>query len=93
MLSWNLLSMKKTHFYAEHCQDQELKTAFDRCGQMHQRHYEKILTHLSGQNSASNREHPTIRMGGVKSEPKSKSRDAKSNHPKSRISCTKNALK
>jgi hypothetical protein len=53
MLSWNLLSMKKAHFYAEHCQDQELKTAFDRCGQMHQRHYEKILTHLSGQNSAS----------------------------------------
>ncbi len=53
MLSWNLLSMKKAHFYAEHCQDHELKTAFDRCGQMHQCHYEKILTHLSGQNSAS----------------------------------------
>ena len=53
ILSWNLLSMKKAHFYAEHCQDQELKTAFDRCGQMHQRHYERILTHLNGQNSAS----------------------------------------
>ena len=23
-----------------------VKDAFDRCGQMHQRHYEKILTHL-----------------------------------------------
>ncbi len=53
MLSWNLLSMKKAHFYAEHCQDQELKTAFDRCGQMHQRHYESILTHLNGQTSTS----------------------------------------
>ena len=27
-----------------------LKTAFDRCGQMHQRHYERILTHLNTQN-------------------------------------------
>jgi hypothetical protein len=53
MLSWNLLSMKKAHFYAEQCQDQELKTAFDRCGQMHQQHYQRILTHLNGQNSTS----------------------------------------
>ena len=28
----------------------ELKTAFDRCGQMHQRHYERILNHLNTQN-------------------------------------------
>ena len=27
-----------------------LKTEFDRCGQMHQRHYERILTHLNTQN-------------------------------------------
>lgn len=49
-LSWNLLAMKKAHFYAQHCQDQELKTAFDNCGQMHQKHYEKILSHLNSQN-------------------------------------------
>ncbi|MCQ6275628.1 hypothetical protein JMM81_11730 [Bacillus sp. V3B] len=54
MLSWNLLAMKKAHFYAGQCQDPELKAQFDRCGQMHQRHYEKILTHLNGQNQASN---------------------------------------
>jgi hypothetical protein len=53
MLSWNLLVMKKAHFYAQNCQDQQLKAAFDRCGQMHQRHYEKILSHLSSQNQTS----------------------------------------
>jgi hypothetical protein len=42
--------MKKAHFYAEHCQDSDLKNAFERCGQMHQRHYEKILPHLNSQN-------------------------------------------
>lgn len=53
MLSWNLLAMKKAHFFAEHCQDQELKTEMEKCGQMHQKHYEKILTHLnSPQNQA-----------------------------------------
>jgi hypothetical protein len=52
-LSWNLLAMKKAHFYAQHCQDQELKTAFDKCGQMHQKHYERILSHLNGQNQSN----------------------------------------
>ncbi|MBD7939417.1 MULTISPECIES: hypothetical protein [Cytobacillus] len=47
MLSWNLLAMKKAHFYAEHCQDPALKTAFEQCGQMHQRHYEQVLKHLN----------------------------------------------
>ncbi|RBW71248.1 hypothetical protein [Bacillus taeanensis] len=46
MLSWNLLTMKKAHFFAMHCQDQEIKTALEQAGQMHQRHYEKILSHL-----------------------------------------------
>ncbi|MFZ0443168.1 MAG: hypothetical protein WAM95_00655 [Bacillus sp. (in: firmicutes)] len=50
MLSWNLLAMKKAHFYAQHCENAELKTEFDRCGQMHQRHYERILNHLNTQN-------------------------------------------
>jgi hypothetical protein len=53
MLSWNLLAMKKAHFFAGQCQDNELKTEIEKCGQMHQRHYEKILTHLnSPQNQA-----------------------------------------
>ncbi|WP_428911110.1 hypothetical protein [Niallia sp. Krafla_26] len=50
MLSWNLLAMKKAHFYAQHCQNTELKAEMDRCGQMHQRHYERILNHLNTQN-------------------------------------------
>jgi hypothetical protein len=53
MLSWNLLAMKKAHFFAGQCQDSELKAEIEKCGQMHQRHYEKILTHLnSPQNQA-----------------------------------------
>ncbi|WP_373370822.1 hypothetical protein [Lederbergia panacisoli] len=46
MLSWNLLVMKKAHFAASQCQDQQIKTQLDACGQMHQRHYMKILGHL-----------------------------------------------
>ena len=53
-LSWNLLASKKAHFYANHCQDPELKAEFERCGQMHQRHYEKILSHLNSQNQSPN---------------------------------------
>ncbi|MEK3857002.1 hypothetical protein [Cytobacillus sp. FSL H8-0458] len=49
MLSWNLLACKKAHFYAQQCQDQELKTHFEQCGQMHQRHYEQLLVHLNQQ--------------------------------------------
>lgn len=53
MLSWNLLAMKKAHFYATQCQDQEIKAAMERCGQMHQQHYERILGHLNQQNQQS----------------------------------------
>ena len=53
MLSWNLLAMKKAHFYAQHCENAELKAEFDRCGQMHQRHYERILNHLNTQSKSS----------------------------------------
>ncbi|RSD28343.1 hypothetical protein [Mesobacillus subterraneus] len=53
MLSWNLLAMKKAHFFAQHCQDQELKNEIEKCGQMHQKHYQTILSHLnSPQNQA-----------------------------------------
>lgn len=46
MLSWNLLALKKAHFYVTQCTDPQLVTAINECGQMHQRHYEKILSHL-----------------------------------------------
>jgi hypothetical protein len=50
MLSWNLLAMKKAHFFAQHCQNPELKAEMERCGQLHSRHYERILNHLDTQN-------------------------------------------
>ena len=46
MLSWNLLAMKKAHFFGQQCQDQEIKMELERCGQMHQRQYQTILSHL-----------------------------------------------
>lgn len=50
MLSWNLLAMKKAHFFAGQCQDKEIVQALDTVGKMHQRHYETILRHLNKQN-------------------------------------------
>lgn len=52
MLSWNLLAAKKAHFYAQNCQDQQLKNEIDKCGRMHQQHYQQILSHLNRQNQA-----------------------------------------
>ncbi|MFC3886657.1 hypothetical protein ACFOU2_25425 [Bacillus songklensis] len=46
MLSWNLMAVKKAHFFAAQCQDQEISQALEKCCQMHQRHYDKILQHL-----------------------------------------------
>ncbi|MBY6266800.1 hypothetical protein [Parageobacillus thermoglucosidasius] len=46
MLSWNLLAMKKAHFFASQCQDKEVSAAIEKAGQMHQRHYQQILSHL-----------------------------------------------
>lgn len=47
MMSWNLLAMKKAHFFAGQCQDPEIKAMIDKCGQMHQRHYTQILNHMN----------------------------------------------
>ncbi|KAB7666514.1 hypothetical protein [Bacillus sp. B1-b2] len=47
MLSWNLLAMKKAHFFAQNTQDAMIKAQLEKCGQMHQRHYEQILKHLN----------------------------------------------
>lgn len=50
MLSWNLLAMKKANHWAGECQDQEVLTAIEQAGQMHQQHYQKILSHLETSN-------------------------------------------
>ena len=47
MLSWNLLASKKAHFFATQCQDPQVVELINRCGQMHQRHYDAILAHLN----------------------------------------------
>jgi len=46
MMSWNLLSAKKAHFFAQQCQNPEIKAAAEKCGQMHQKHYQQLLGHL-----------------------------------------------
>ncbi|MBS2970449.1 hypothetical protein J9317_17005 [Metabacillus sp. KIGAM252] len=53
MLSWNLLAMKKAHFFAEQCQNQELKMELEKAGQMHNRHYQTVLSHLQPQQAQS----------------------------------------
>lgn len=47
MLAWNLLAMKKAHFAATSCTDTQIKQELDRCGQMHQQHYVKLLNHMN----------------------------------------------
>lgn len=49
MLSWNLLAMKKAHFFAGQCQNQEIKQQLEKVGHMHNQHYQKILNHLQSQ--------------------------------------------
>lgn len=50
MLSWNLNACKKAHFFAQNCQTPELQQALEQAGQMHQRHYDRLLNHLNNQN-------------------------------------------
>jgi hypothetical protein len=47
MLSWNLLACKKAHFFAKMCQNEDVKAVLEQAGQMHQKHYNKILEHLN----------------------------------------------
>jgi hypothetical protein len=58
MLSWNLLAMKKAHFFAQQCQTPEIVAAINQAGQMHQRHYERILQHLQNQQQTQQVQQP-----------------------------------
>lgn len=51
-LSWELIAFKKFHFYAQQATDQQTKQLLDKVGQIHQRHYQKLLTHLQVNNTA-----------------------------------------
>lgn len=50
-LSWELIAMKKCRHFAAECTDPEIAQAIDQAGQMHQRHYERLLTHLQNNNN------------------------------------------
>jgi hypothetical protein len=52
-LSWELLACKKFHFFAQQVKDPQLKQALDKAGQMHQRHYQQLLTHLQVNNATA----------------------------------------
>ncbi|MCM3584402.1 ferritin-like domain-containing protein [Mesobacillus maritimus] len=52
-LSWELLALKKFHHLAEQVQDPEMKQALENAGQMHQNHYQRLLSHLQVNNNAA----------------------------------------
>lgn len=51
-LSWELLAFKKFHFLAGQVQDQEIQQALEKVGEIHQQHYQKLLTHLQVNNQS-----------------------------------------
>lgn len=51
-LSWELIAFKKLHTFAQQATDPEVKQCLEKIGQMHQQHYEKLLTHLQHNNTA-----------------------------------------
>jgi hypothetical protein len=52
-LSWELLAFKKFHFMANLLQNPQLKEALNKAGQMHQNHYQRLLTHLQVDNNTA----------------------------------------
>lgn len=52
-LSWELEAFKKFHFFAQQAKSPQIKQALDKAGQMHQRHYQKLLTHLQVDNNTA----------------------------------------
>ncbi|MFB3161890.1 ferritin-like domain-containing protein [Neobacillus sp. 179-J 1A1 HS] len=52
-LSWELLTFKKFHFMANQIQNPQFKEALNKAGQMHQNHYQRLLTHLQVDNNTA----------------------------------------
>ncbi len=46
-MSWELLAMKKCNHFAEECQDNEIRNAINRAGEMHGNHYRMLLNHVN----------------------------------------------
>ncbi len=51
-MSWELLAFKKFHFLAQHSTNSDIKHALDQAGQMHQKHFQRLITHLQVDNNA-----------------------------------------
>ena len=52
-LSWELLAFKKFHFMAAQVQNPQFKDALNKAGQMHQNHYQRLITHLQIDNNTA----------------------------------------
>lgn len=52
-MSWELLAFKKCHHFASEIQDQQIKTAINKIGAMHQQHYEALLQCLQPPNGTT----------------------------------------
>ncbi|MBT2655765.1 ferritin-like domain-containing protein [Bacillus sp. ISL-18] len=52
-MSWELLTFKKFHAMAQQVQNPQFKEALDKAGQMHQNHFQRILTHLQVDNNTA----------------------------------------
>jgi hypothetical protein len=52
-MSWQLLTFKKCHHYAGEIQDQQIKSAIDKIGAMHQMQYEELLQCLQSSSGTS----------------------------------------
>ncbi|WP_158737843.1 hypothetical protein [Alteribacillus sp. YIM 98480] len=50
MLSWNLNAAKKAAFFAKQCTDMDIKQELEKTAQMHERHYQQLMTHLQSGN-------------------------------------------
>ncbi|WP_066398657.1 ferritin-like domain-containing protein [Neobacillus mesonae] len=50
-LSWELLAFKKFHFLAQQATNPNIKQVLEKAGQMHQNHYQKLLSHLQVNNN------------------------------------------
>lgn len=46
-LSWELLAAKKCHHYSQIAQDQEIAIKLRQVGQVHERHYQLLLSQLN----------------------------------------------
>ncbi|MCL6637228.1 MAG: hypothetical protein K6T26_04685 [Alicyclobacillus sp.] len=62
-LSWLLAAAKKCAHFAQECTDPDVANAIHRIGQMHQRQYQRLLSHLQVNNSAALAQLPPMPQG------------------------------